>query len=100
MDFGGKVIEATVDESGRIIMPEEVQNIMAAGMAVIQKAGQRTSNENNDDVQQNKLGDPVNNFKGLPMRELIGAPLFAAAEAQERLASIAWDYYQKNRIRN
>lgn len=95
MDFGGKVIEATVDESGRIIMPEEVQNIMAAGMAVIQKAGQRTSNENNDDVQQNKLGDPVNNFKGLPMRELIGAPLFAAAEAQEKLASIAWDYYQK-----
>lgn len=37
----------------------------------------------------------ADNFKGLPMRELIGGPLFAAAEAQEKLASIAWDYYQK-----
>lgn len=26
---------------------------------------------------------------------IIGGPLFAAAEAQEKLASIAWDYYQK-----
>lgn len=37
----------------------------------------------------------TDNFKGLPMRELIGAPLFAAAEAQEKLASVAWDYYQR-----
>ncbi|KAA4703037.1 DUF2589 domain-containing protein [Bacteroides fragilis] len=46
----------------------------------------------NDGGQANGIAD---NFKGLPMRELIGGPLFAAAEAQEKLASIAWDYYQK-----
>lgn len=34
-------------------------------------------------------------FKGLPMRELIAGPLLAAAEAQEKLASVAWDFYQR-----
>lgn len=34
-------------------------------------------------------------FKDIPMRDLIGGPLFAAAEAQEKLASTAWDYYQR-----
>lgn len=29
------------------------------------------------------------------MRDLIGGPLIAAAEAQEKLASTAWDYYQR-----
>lgn len=37
----------------------------------------------------------ADSFKGLPMRELIGGPLFAAAEAQEKLASIALDYYNR-----
>lgn len=37
----------------------------------------------------------TDNFKGLPMRELIGGPLFAAAEAQEKLAGIALDYYKR-----
>lgn len=51
---------------------------------------------NTETLRLTKLGDSVaDNFKGLPMRELIGGPLFAAAEAQEKLASIAWDYYQK-----
>lgn len=95
MNFGGADIEATVDKEGRIIMPQEIQNIMAAGIAVMQKANQQKANveENNDNKT---LGDQITDkFKGLPMRELIGAPLFAAAEAQEKLASIAWDYYQR-----
>lgn len=37
MNFGGADIEAAVDKDGRIIMPEEIQNIMAAGMAVMEK---------------------------------------------------------------
>lgn len=100
MNFGGADIEATVDKDGRIIMPEEVQNIMAAGMAVMKQAGQET--EKTDLTNGDPTGKPVqlkenpaDKFKGLPMRELIGGPLFAAAEAQEKLASIAWDYYQK-----
>ncbi len=40
----------------------------------------------------NSIGE---NFKGLPMRELIAAPLIAVAEAQQELASTAWDFYQK-----
>lgn len=35
------------------------------------------------------------NFKGLPMRELISNPLIAAAEAQQQLAATAWDFYQR-----
>lgn len=45
------------------------------------------------------LGDAQNTvaekMKGLPMRELIAAPLLAAAEAQQELASTAWDFYQR-----
>ena len=95
MNFGGADIEATVDKDGRIIMPEEVQNIMAAGMAVLQQAGQEPANEEKPDKPTQLKKDPIDSFKGLPMRELIGGPLFAAAEAQEKLASIAWDYYQR-----
>lgn len=99
MNFGGADIEAAVDKDGRIIMPEEIQNIMAAGMAVMEKTseGQTDKTSKTDSPQPSKLGDEsvAGKFKGLPMRELIGAPLFAAAEAQEKLASIAWDYYQR-----
>lgn len=67
-----------------------------------------------EEVKNGALGDPQNgggkqpiilgagngqdigeNFKGLPMRELISAPLIAAAEAQRQLASTAWDFYEK-----
>lgn len=34
-------------------------------------------------------------MKGLPMRELISAPLIAACEAQQQLAAIALNYYEK-----
>lgn len=34
-------------------------------------------------------------FRGLPMRDLIGAPLIAAAEAQQNLAAVALDFYKK-----
>lgn len=98
LNFGGAVIEVTVDKNGQIIMPREIQEIMAAGMAVMQKTGTKANDatlkadENNGGVQ---AGSVTEAFKGLPMRDLIGAPLFAAAEAQEKLASIAWDYYQR-----
>lgn len=95
MNFGGTDIEATVDKDGRIIMPEEVQNIMAAGMAVLQQAKQEPANGDPTGKPAQLKDNPADKFKGLPMRELIGGPLFAAAEAQEKLASIAWDYYQK-----
>lgn len=95
INFGGMDIDATIDEDGRIIMPEEVQKIMA----VLQKAAENRTNEasNADAPQHPTLGDEsvAGKFEGLPMRELIGAPLFAVAEAQEKLASITWDYYQR-----
>lgn len=46
MNFGGADIEATIDKDGRIVLPNEIQQMLAA-------------------------------------------------EAQEKLASIAWDYYQR-----
>ncbi|WP_455967512.1 DUF2589 domain-containing protein [Bacteroides fluxus] len=46
-----------------------------------------------------KHGDGSNivleKMRGLPMRELIVGPLLAAAEAQQELASTAWDFYQR-----
>lgn len=37
----------------------------------------------------------ASSMQGLPMRELIGAPLFAVAEAQQKLALTAWEFYSK-----
>lgn len=95
LNFGGMEVDGSIDKDGRIVMPEEVQRVMAAGMAVMQNAGQKASPVANDNRKPLKNDNVADNFKGLPMRELIGAPLFAAAEAQEKLASIAWEYYKR-----
>ncbi len=42
-----------------------------------------------------KDSDVSEAFKGLPMRELIAAPLIAAAESQQKLAETAWEFYDK-----
>lgn len=94
MNFGGRDIEATIDETGHIILPEEVQSLLDAGTSVIQQATQGIENEktgNEPTLKEN----PADKFRGLPMRDLIGGPLIAAAEAQEKLASTAWDFYQR-----
>lgn len=50
--------------------------------------GHHMETNDTDQTKTEKLGENISDkFKGLPMRELIGAPLFAAAEAQEKLAS-------------
>lgn len=52
-------------------------------------------NQEVKDSKSESLADIAKAFEGIPMRELIGAPLLAAAEAQEKLASTAWDYLQR-----
>ena len=55
-------------------------------------------NMENQEVKDSKsesLVDIEKVFEGIPIRELIGAPLLAAAEAQEKLASTAWDYLRR-----
>lgn len=49
----------------------------------------------NDPHKGPMLGSVGDQFKGLPMRELISAPLIAAAEAQHQLASTAWEFYER-----
>jgi len=96
INLGGTEIEATVNKDGNIILPKEAQDIIAASLSVVDKAGQETSATNDADKTQGPSnGNNTDKFKGIPMRELIGGPLFATAEAQEKLASIAWDYYQR-----
>lgn len=50
--------------------------------------------ETNEDKDSKKesLENVAKRFEGVPMRELIGAPLRAAAEAQEKLASTSTEY--------
>mgnify|MGYP000218872456 CR=1 FL=1 len=85
------------EESKNQAIPEgnaDAAQVMNTAESIIEqvKGGVVPPSATNDGGQANGIAD---NFKGLPMRELIGGPLFAAAEAQEKLASIAWDYYQK-----
>ena len=99
LKFGNRNVEAAVDNEGHLVMPEEVNNLMELGFAALQKTQKHTVVASDTDMSD-KLGandgdEVVNKFKGLPMRELIGAPLFAAAEAQEKLASIALDFYKR-----
>lgn len=66
--------------------------VMSTSQSIIEQAKGGVPPTTNDGGLN---GNVAENFKGLPMRELIGAPLFAAAEAQEKLASIALDYYKR-----
>ena len=69
------------------------ENVSGQAKEIISAALEETKNNGTSPV----LGDPnvTDNFKGLPMRELIAAPLIAAAEAQQELAATAWNFYQK-----
>ena len=86
--------------------PEETQKQTTSGDALAkgEEIVKTALNEAQDVAKAqngNAVGDGASNdevtdkFKGLPMRDLIGAPLLAAAEAQQNLASVAWDFYQK-----
>ncbi|MCS3338963.1 DUF2589 domain-containing protein [Parabacteroides distasonis] len=72
---------------------EYAENISGQAKEIISAALEETKNNGTSPV----LGDPnvTDNLKGLPMRELIAAPLIAAAEAQQELAATAWNFYQQ-----
>lgn len=69
------------------------ENVSGQAKEIISAALEETRNSGTSPV----LGDPnvTDKFKGLPMRELIAAPLIAAAEAQQELAATAWNFYQQ-----
>ena len=69
------------------------ENVSGQAKEIISAALEETKNNGTSPV----LGDPnvTDNFKGLPMRELIAAPLIAAAEAQQELPATAWNFYQQ-----
>lgn len=74
----------------------EEQSVFEAAHEIVGQALTGTSDKGNPDLEAGgELKSIVDNFKGLPMSELIGAPLIAAAEAQRRLAGVAWEFYQK-----
>ncbi|MDR0795943.1 MAG: DUF2589 domain-containing protein [Tannerella sp.] len=74
-------------------------NVTVQAMEIIEAAKSEIMNPD-DETDSSRLGDNTTTdvagkFKGLPMRDLIGGPLIAAAEAQANLAATAWDYYKK-----
>lgn len=114
INWGGTEIEAVVAPDGQLIVPEEMQAVLNMGIDQLKQiaAGPAVSpsvpyaeNGQPQTSPVNRANGPAgpapvdagvaDNFKGLPMRELIANPLLAAAEAQEKLASVAWDFYQK-----
>ena len=48
-----------------------------------------------DEEKNTKAGVPADSFKGLPMDEIISAPLSAVNEAQQQLAASSLDFYNK-----
>lgn len=109
LNIGGHELHLDVSPEGEVVIPEEINRQLQESLSAIESTRQLQkemvsevdADENPDGQTPAKDGGPKNDdnpagkFRGLPMSELIGAPLFAAAEAQERLAGIAWDFYQK-----
>ncbi len=91
LNIGDSQIELPMDSEGNISMPEELKQIIAAGMSVLNQPNKPAAGSQ----EAPEANDVADAFRGLPMSELIGAPMYAAAEAQQRLAAIAWEYYQK-----
>lgn len=92
----------TDDKLGKSRTPQESeQNIQLHNQAgeIVKTAmeGMMSAESHEPQEQQGprKLGGIGDQFKGLPMRELIAAPLIAVAEAQQELATTAWDFYKK-----
>ena len=69
------------------------ENVSGQAKEIISAALEETKNNGTSPVLVNP--NVTDNFKGLPMRELIAAPLIAAAEAQQELAATAWNFYQQ-----
>jgi len=94
LNIGDSQIELPMDNDGNITMPDELRQIIAAGMTVLNQANEASKTE-----EANEDTKTTDAFRGLPMSELIGAPMYAAAQAQQRLAGIAWEYYTEDSVR-
>lgn len=94
--IGDRIVELEANADGAVEIPNELSPIVSESAGVINKSLGEAEKTIKDKTIL-KDGDPsvADKFRGLPMSELIGAPLFAAADAQQRLAGIAWDFYQK-----
>ena len=70
------------------------ENVSGQAKEIISAALEETQNRETSPVLKAD-SNVTDKFKGLPMRELIAAPLIAAAEAQQELAATAWNFYQQ-----
>ena len=73
---------------------EYAENISGQAKEIISAALEETQNRETSPVLKAD-SNVTDKFKGLPMRELIAAPLIAAAEAQQELAATAWNFYKQ-----
>ena len=71
-----------------------MKNVSGQAKEIISAALEETQNRETSPVLKAD-SNVTDKFKGLPMRELIAAPLIAAAEAQQELAATAWNFYQQ-----
>lgn len=70
------------------------KNVSGQAKEIISAALEETQNRETSPVLKAD-SNVTDKFKGLPMRELIAAPLIAAAEAQQELAATAWNFYKQ-----
>ena len=70
------------------------ENVSGQAKEIISAALEETQNRETSPVLKAD-SNVTDKFKGLPMRELIAAPLIAAAEAQQELSATAWNFYKQ-----
>ena len=70
------------------------ENVSGQAKEIISAALEETQNRETSPVLKAD-SNVTDKFKGLPMRELIAAPLIAAAEAQQELVATAWNFYKQ-----
>ena len=70
------------------------ENVSGQAKEIISAALEETQNRETSPALKAD-SNVTDKFKGLPMRELIAAPLIAAAEAQQELAATAWNFYKQ-----
>lgn len=70
------------------------ENVSGQAKEIISAALEETQNRETSPVLKAD-SNVTDKFKGLPIRELIAAPLIAAAEAQQELAATAWNFYKQ-----
>ena len=95
------MITANINDEGVVEFSDSGREVVAKALGVIDQAGNIQRQLQREDDKKDENGDKgddkktTDTFKGLPMLEVIGTPLYSVVESQQKLVPITLDFYKR-----